>query len=193
MLLIKRIDAHRRHRRDVAHLLGRHTFMQGIFRCQRTQIAIAERIIQRPAFMVQPHIIHRPAIHGNRSDTFSCDLRAAPQPFLHTRFNRRQAPAQRVVNVPRCMRKPMHQRDVRLAVRPAQQGDATALGPQIHGYEGFSRIRPSRTHRRYASTNPPSTGIKWPVVQGVSGPARNRIACAQSLGSMGLCVNVRMA
>ena len=38
--------------------------------------------------------------------------------------------------------------------------------------------------RRKASTKPPSTGIRWPVVQRALGLARNRIACAQSSGSM---------
>src|SRR5579862_1762448 len=36
-----------------------------------------------------------------------------------------------------------------------------------------------------ASVNPPSTGIRCPVVQRDCGPARNRIAAAQSCGSIG--------
>jgi len=39
--------------------------------------------------------------------------------------------------------------------------------------------------RRNASVNPPSTGITCPVVQRDCGPARNKIAAAQSCGSIG--------
>ena len=46
------------------------------------------------------------------------------------------------------------------------------------------KVRRNKTQRRKASTRPPSTGIKWPVVQRACEPARNRMAWAQSSGSI---------
>src|SRR5580704_9051021 len=81
---------------------------------------------------------------------------------------------------------------------PPQQRDAAALGAQIDGDAG-ARLRMAVgrharfSHRRNASGKPPSTGIRWPDVQRERAPARNRIASAQSTGSMGWWVSVRWA
>jgi hypothetical protein len=53
--------------------------------------------------------------------------------------------------------------------------------------------RRSRPQRKKASVKPPSTGSRCPVVQRARGPARNRIAWAQSSGWMGFRVRARRA
>src|SRR6185295_8610952 len=107
------------------------------------------------------------------------------------------------------IREAMYQLDFRDITVPAQQGNTATFCTKIDCDQG-SRVAcwraisalPIRfclalmqrmTHRRKASVSPPSTGIRCPVVQRDLGPARNRIASAQSLGSMARWVNVRLA
>ena len=81
----------------------------------------------------------------------------------------------------------------------APKSTATSTGCWLRSRPTFSLL-PRRApivrnliHRRKASDSPPSTGMMWPVVQGDFGPARKRIASAQSFGSIGRCVSVRLA
>src|SRR5207245_4421185 len=103
----------------------------------------------------------------------------------------------------------MDQPDLWLIFHPPQKGNAAAFRAEVHRDKGEpflfavrvsiavdtpgSLIPRNIIHRRKASVNPPSTGIMWPLVQGDFGPARKRMASAQSLGSIGRCVSVRLA
>jgi hypothetical protein len=81
----------------------------------------------------------------------------------------------------------MDELDVRITIAPAKEGDPAALRAQVDGdastKSGGSLAR--NAHRKNASGKPPSTGMIWPVVQRERGLARNKMASAQSAGSIG--------
>src|SRR5665213_2899357 len=91
------------------------------------------------------------------------------------------------------VRESIHKLHLRPLLNPPQQRHATALRAKIDRDQRTAVLRAAGRHRRYASVSPPSTGIKWPVVTGAFGPPTNKIASAQSFGSIGTCVSVRFA
>ena len=128
----------------------------------------------------------------------SQSARTARKPFVQPATNRAPGPsAVRHRTLTRCVRKPMHQlhpRRIRPPTAAATRGSSPRQDrPQSsRGRSGTVGSR-SRRHRRYASVSPPSTGISAPSCSGACGPPRNRIASAQSFGSIGTCVSVRFA
>ena len=121
----------------------------------------------------------------------------ARKSFFHALADGGNIPAKAIPIVAGGIGEAVDETNFRLTVDPAQQGNTTAFRAQIHGHQRrlASALAASLSlqvpiarnliHRRKASVRPPSTGMMWPVVQGDFGPARNRIASAQSFGSIG--------
>src|SRR5271170_1665551 len=89
----------------------------------------------------------------------------------------------------RAIRDAMDDLDAWVAVPPAQQRYTAAFRAQVDGNASRFQHRgssiPDGVYRMNASVRPPSTGIRWPVVQRERGLPKKRIASAQSAGSIG--------
>jgi hypothetical protein len=102
--------------------------VQRSLRLDGSLVAIAEGVGDRLALRVEPNVIDRPAVHGDRAHPFAGHRGALPQPLFEPRFDRRKIPAKPVLADARSVRKSMHQRDRRFAAHPPQNRDATTLG-----------------------------------------------------------------
>src|ERR1700722_7610569 len=187
--LVERIDAAHLGTCNGAKMSRRNTLPTLCLRADGSLIAIAERIGDGLVTLIQAHVVHCPAVCGNGLDAFGCNLRALAQADIHLLRDLAKVPTQLAVVAHGSIRVAMDQLNLWHAIEPAKQGDTTAFRAQIDG----NHRSLSSAHLRYASVIPPSTGIRWPVVQGACGPARKRIAVAQSLGSMCLWVKVLLA
>ena len=178
--------------------------MQERFTRKRTFVAVAEGICDGIILRVEADVVDRPAIYGDRANSFGGDFGAGSEAALEFGDDVVDVPAEAVRALDGVIRKTMDQLNVGAIVRPTQQRHATTLCSEVNRYQGtqiFGRRQrlarlggeAFRLHRRYASVRPPSTGIRWPVVTGAFGPPMKRMASAQSLGSMGTWVRVRLA
>ena len=93
-----------------------------------TRVAITKRISQRRALRTQAHIVHSPAIHADRRDSFRRKLRAGAQAVVHTFADVANIPAKIVSHMPSRVRKAMDQPDLWLSIGPLQQGNPATLG-----------------------------------------------------------------
>ncbi len=124
------------------------------FRGHCALVAIAERIANRRAALIEPHIIHRPSIDSDRTDALVRDLRTLLQPLLQPTEDQLACPSAAVRALHRMVRKAMHQLDVRLTALPAQQRHTAALRAQIDRHQrapcpaAAAPQMPRRAHRR---------------------------------------------
>ena len=188
--LIDGIDAQRLRAGMAKHPIRQGEFVRRFLGGDGALVAIAVRIGQRLAIFAQPHIVHRPAVDGDRCNAFGRRLRGLAQAFFEPGEYLVEGPAERSIHMNRPVGNAMNEIDLGPAVAPAKQRDAAALGAEIDGDAGARLRMPvgpraRMSHRKNASGNPPSTGMRWPEVQRERGLARNRIASAQSTGSMG--------
>ena len=169
--------------------------MGGTLRLDGARVAIAEGVGERFAVGIDADVVDGPAIDGDGANAFGGDFGALAHAFFEAADDVLEIPVQAAVDLAGIVGEAMDQFDGRAAVVPAQQGDAAAFSAQIDCNRGSAVVRLQWSSRelfialphaylRKASVKPPSTGMMWPVVQGVLGPARKRIAWAQSLGSM---------
>ncbi len=188
--LIDSIDAQRLRARMTKHPVRQRDLVCRFLGCDGAFVAIAVRIGHRLVVFTQPHIVHRPAVHGNRRYAFRRRMRGFAQAFFEPGKYLVEGPAQRAIHMNRPIGNAVDEIDLGAPIAPAQQRYAAALGAEIDGDAG-ARLRMAVgprvrfSHRRNASGRPPSTGMRWPDVQRERALARNRIASAQSTGSMG--------
>ena len=186
--------------------------MNLLLRFFRSFIPVTKWIRNAASIACKTNIIDRPSVHAYRCDPLGRCCRAQPQSHLDPFKNFLDVPAKAFGGTDRSIGKSMDYFDSRNALLPVEQGYPATLRTQVDRGERFpvcwrlhrvfrSRLaypishwhKPLDIYLRNASVNPPSTGIRCPVVQRDCGPARNRIAAAQSTGSIGWPVSVLFA
>src|ERR1700690_1966833 len=109
------------------------------FSCSR--IAIAERHGDGIAALVEPDVIHRPAIHCDGRDAlgsaFSTDLQA----FEHSTINCFDVPTEPSACLKSSIRQTVNLFDFGFVSIPMEEGYPAALRAQVHSYKSFSACR----------------------------------------------------
>ena len=132
---------------------------------------------------VEANIIYSPPSDADGRNAFRRDGCATAQAFIRSRTEQGEIPVQMPRTCYRSICHSMNKLNGRAFREPAEQRDTATLRAQIN-----RNYRPPigwSFHRRKASVRPPSTGTMCPVVHRASGLARNRMARAQSTGSIG--------
>ena len=167
-----------RRRDSVGGLLGRNGAL----------IAIAEGVGEWLAVCRETDVIDCPAVDGDGGNAFGGSFGRLAQSFFKAGKNVVQGPVQRIAAMHGAVWECDELTRCTACRCPAKQRNAAAFRAQIDGDARSVRSEGQIVlwgHRRNASVSPPSTGMMWPVVQCDLGPARKRIASAQSAGSIG--------
>ena len=94
-------------------------------------IAVAKWLGERLACVVQPNVVHRPAVDRDAANSLRGKLRGLAQALLHAADDLLQRPVQAVLACDRAIRNAVHQRVPRRSIEPAQQAHAAALRAQV--------------------------------------------------------------
>ena len=145
---------------------------------------------QRLAIGSEAHVVHRPTVHGNGSNPLRRCVRGLAQAVLKADEDLIERPVERITAMDGAVGNAMNDFDLRGGCRPAQQGNAAAFSAKIDGNAGTvscaagQLVLTVKSPQEECLVSPPSTGMRWPVVQRERGLARNRMASAQSTGSI---------
>ncbi len=194
--LVERVDAEGLRTGAAKRFFGRKKGVGLVFCGDGALVAIAEWIVQRMSVGIEANVVHGPAINGDGGYTFRGFSRGFAQGFFDAGKDTVEWPMERVAARDRAIGKAVDFGDFGPVIDPAKERDAATFGAEVDGNACAAVIderRQAGVHRRNASAKPPSTGKMWPVVQWALGPARKRMASAQSAGSMAWWVSVRWA
>ena len=148
-------------------------------------IAVAGRVGDQAAVLVEQPVVDGPPVDGHRVDRA---VRArGPQPVADPGEQRAGVPAQHAAHGPGLVGEAVHLPEAETTLRSASNDDPPAGGAQI------DRRDPDPAHRRNPAATPESTGMCIPVVRDRSPAVRANTAAATCSGSTSFFSSVRWA